>query len=183
MNVSWMGQSIAAVSILLKFKRDDTLRLQQIHRKNLGTDMDQYRHCLVRFLQDPCRSGKYAIGDNTYTKATLGCIQLLESIGTNAKGSLDEHVLSNHINLDNGVWTFERTGSSLYSTSANYFIYLGYAYYFLSRSGKSRQLVQHCQRPTFLTGPGITLFPTRTALVRQAMEDYLERVEGEPFQE
>jgi len=147
--------------------------------------MDQYRHHLLGFLQNPERSGIYAIGGEEYTKAILCCIQHLERRRSNTKRAMNEDMLSDQISLDNGIWKFDCSKlPRLYCTeTVSIFIYLGYVLFFLPLSGKSQQLIQYCHQPTFLTETATSLFPTRIALVRQAMKDYLDRVEGQPLLE
>jgi len=167
-------------------KTHDTLLLHRICLGDIGTDKDQYRQCLIRFLQDPQRSGKYAIGTDTYTNAALFFLHKLKlrpCRETNNDHD-DEHYFSKQLTLENGIWRClpcqlpERvysTNRDYYPLSVSRFIYLGYLIFCLPQAGKSVSLVRHCQQQSFLTKAWRICFPERVALVQQAMKEYLER--------
>jgi len=177
-----MGKEIWVPCVRVDYGHD-MLGLQHLDLQNVGTDRDQYRQCLIRFLQEPNRSGRYSIGVEEYINATIYFIeQLSQKKGMDKEGPFDEHWLSDRLTLDNDIWRFKRA-DLFNSPSVDCFIYLGYIIFFLPRSAECGQLVRHCQQPTFLTESLMILFPTRITLVQQAMKDYLESVESRTSEE
>jgi len=139
-----------------------------------------YREYFYEFIQDSNRSGIYAIDPGTYAETVLFCIQQLERIVYyDVKEPFDEALLSEQHILDNGIWRFV-PGNQVPVGACYDFLYLGYIIFFLPRSRESEELVQHCQYQAFLTERVFKFFPKRTALVRQALTDYLVRVTGMP---
>jgi len=153
------------------------LLLDEIDLSKIGTDKDRYRQCLLGFLQDPDRSGKYAIGPHTYTKATSFFMEKLSRWYPESKGwwTLDEKesVFSAKITFHDNIWTLNKSGVAI---DVETFLFLGYIIFFLPKCSKSPELLEHCKQQSFLTQDLITSYPERTALVRRAMQDYLERV-------
>jgi len=105
-------------------------------------------------------------------------------IGTiNEEPPFDENYMARKPFLHEGMWVLEFKESFttwIEDKYASLFLILGYILFFLPLSGESALLVQHCREQTFLTEQVINFLPTRTALVRKAMEEYLKRVGGEP---
>lgn len=170
----------------------DTLMLQRIRLEDIGTHDDQYRQCVIRFLQDRARSRRYAIGVDAYTKAALSFIEKLASrpctAWRNNSDLHEEQCFFDQLILENGIWRFSphpdgpaecgHPAIVKYDSPAVLcFVYLGYLLFFLPRSGESSLLIQHCRQQAFLSARMVTSLPTRTALVREAMRVYLERVE------
>lgn len=169
--------------------RNDTLYISRINLKNSGHEMDQYRQILIKFLEDPSRSGVYTLGTDAYTTAVLFFIQKLELLdGTQEdEPTFDEDQLSAKLIFDNGIWEVplsDKGHSNAFTgtrrpptTSEIFFILLGYIVFLLPRCGRSEQLIQNCEQETFLTSTRMTtLFPLRTALAREAIQEYLSRV-------
>jgi len=154
-----------------------TLPLHDINLRQISTDDDRFRQYLLGFLQDPGRSGKYAIGPHTYTKATYYFMQEI-SIWYPESVDLDEEEssISGNIKFHDNIWTLDTSGA-LFDVKT--FLFLGYIIFFLPQCSKFKQLLEHCKQQSFLTQNLTQLYPKRTALVRQAMQDYLERVESE----
>jgi len=153
----------------------------------VGTDKDPYRQFLIGFLQNPDRSGSYAIGPATYIQATLFFIERIlpldlvlasEESTSDGEESEDSYFdqgswLSSDLTFHNDIWALEEPGITGCDTMT--FLSLGYIFFFLPRSGKSQALLEHCQTQVFLTNYVIHEFPERTALVRRAMQEYLNR--------
>jgi len=160
-----------------KLAEDDTLLLGDMEASHVGTDKDQYRQCLIRFLQDSKRSRQFTIGPVLYTNAVLGIIKMFENLAwgrTHLNFSNEERSISLLLTFKDGLWNFH---NNVFIQNL-WFRLLGYTLFFLPRCGKSEQLIQHCRQQTFLTEPMLNCLPTRTALVRQAMKEYLERMEA-----
>jgi len=147
------------------------LLLDVIDPEPIGADEDGYRQCLLAFLQDPRRSGKYAIGPHAYTKATSFFMKELSKLYP--PFGEEESVFAGKITFHDNIWTLNTFGVAI---DVDIFLILGYIIFFLPQCSKSKRLVKHCKQQSFLTQGLIKSFPERTALVRQAMQDYLERV-------
>jgi len=172
------------------------LGLEQIDLRKIGTDEDRYRQCLLGFLQDPRRSGKYALGPHTYTKVTSLFMKKLsywyeELEGLRTFGER-ESVFSGKITSHDNIWILNdsRVAIDMHSHVAfdiyssvdidmEVFLLLGYIIFFLPKCSKSKRLLEHSKQQSFLSQYVIESCPERTALVRQAMQDYLERVGSE----
>jgi len=161
-------------------KRYSPLLLENIDLSKFGTDEDTYRQCVLSFLQDPGRSGKYAIGPDTYTKATSFFMKEISKQDWPLEDTFDqlESYLSGNVTFHDNIWTlnasttYNHFGCKVMTT----FLYLGYIIFFLPNCAKSETLLGHCQQQSFLTQKMIKLFPERTSVARQAMQDYLGRV-------
>jgi len=166
----------------------DVLRLHTINLNHMGTDMDQYRSCVIRFLYDQRRSGKYAIGAYAYAKATMTFIQNLKLIyWTLQERIFNENHMANQLVHNNGLWTLNilpkrhpnaTTSYASFTASETFFLHLGYILFFLPHAGRYAPLLQLCRQYTIPPGSGPILFPTRTAQVLQAMREYVERCEA-----
>ena len=137
---------------------------------------------ITTFLQDPSRSGGYALGPDNYTKATLCFIEQLQQVYWTHRGPfLIESHLSGKLIFEKEIWRLDVSDydSNHRETRAAVitFLLLGYIIFFLPLCGQSPALVQYCQQRTFLTQPVISFFPNRTTLLLQAMESYLQRFE------
>ena len=172
------------------FSRDvhnDSLLLSSISLSNIGADLDHYRQSLIAFLKDAGRSGEYAIGGYAYTRAAFYCIIKLGRLFLQPQQEADrfsENYLSEQLIFDDGIWRLHLSSANADSevsttTSEIYFILLGYASFFLPRSGWYEPLVKRCRQATFLTSPLSNIFPQRTTVLCKAIEDYLERVDVE----
>ena len=153
------------------------LLLTKIDLCKIGTDEDRYRQCLLGFLQDPRRSGKYAIGPQAYTKATSFFMKELSRWYPESERwctfQRKENFLSGNITFHNNIWRLNESDAAL---GVQTFLFLGYIIFFLPQCSKSKRLLEHCKQQSFLHKTLIKSYPEQTALVRQAMQDYLERV-------
>jgi len=177
MHVPCCGSKLAPATIMeFDFRHVHLLGIYHIDFGLIGTDGDQYRQCLMRFLQDSERSGKFAVGADAYTAAAIFFIGQLELIDwTNEEGPFDENRLLDQLIHANGMWRFEHREASPFEVA---FLCLGYLIFFLPRAGISVELLQYCQQKAFLTKTLTMLFPKRTTLLRRVINDYLEYVQS-----
>jgi len=156
------------------------IQFSNINLRDIGTDNDRYRQCLLGFLQDPARSGKYAIGPHKYTKATLFFMKQISRLYPESEGweplEEEESFIASKITFHDNIWTLDTSGS-LFDVKT--FLFLGYIIFFLPKCAKSTRLLEYCEQQSFLGRYIIKAYPEQTALVRQAMRDYLERVGSE----
>ena len=160
----------------------DILLLHWLTLKGFESSRDPYRHFVTRFLQDPSRSGRYAVGPDTYANATLFFVQQLALLDwKELNPTLDENYLSYQLVFQDDIWRLDLSNHNPreggITASVTPFLLLGYIIFFLPYCGKSQALVKHCQQQTFLNQHLISFFPRCTATVRQAVGAYLRRVE------
>jgi len=153
----------------------------------VGTDKDPYRQFLISFLQNPDRSGSYAIGPATYIQATLFFMERISPLNPVSASeeptsngeeseeytSEEESYMSSKVTFHDNIWVLYEPSHDEQDEIT--FLCLGYIFFFLPRSGKSQPLLEHCQTQVFLTHYVIRDFPERTTLVRRAMQEYLNR--------
>jgi len=165
----------------------DVLQVKYPEPRTVGTDQHPYWECLISFLQDPGRSGSYAIGPVTYTQATLFFMERISPLNLVSASeeytsdgeeseectSEEESYMSSNVTFHNNQWALDEPFNEEHDMIM--FLCLGYIFFFLPRSGKSQPLLEHCQTQVFLTHYVIRHFPERTALVRRAMQEYLNR--------
>ena len=162
----------------------DGIQLVNINLGDIGTDNDRYRQCLLGFLQDAGRSGKYAIGPHTYTKATSFFMEEISRRYPESrewKEDLDEEesYFSDYIEFDGDIWAFDTTFVADNADNKAIFLFQGYIIFFLPKCLKSERILEYCKQKSFIHPKIIQLFPRRAALLRQAMQDYLDRVGSE----
>jgi len=183
------GTECRDITILHRDAIHGPLLLDDILVDYRGTDVDHYRQCVIRFLNDTNRSGRFVVGDEAYAVSASYFIDLLQNLTGGGCSKVDENNLLSHLIhwQDKDAWVFlrpkgcrgkHRGFKEHNSTSTHYFIYLGYVIFFLSRSTKSEQLMEYCRKQSFLTELWISRFPSRTKLARQAMDNYVQRVTG-----
>ena len=163
------------------------VKLTKTQASAVGTDKDPYRQLLISFLQNPDRSGSYARGPATYIQATLFFMERISPLNpvsaseeptSNGEESEEytsegESYMSSKVTFHDNIWVLYEPCHDEQDVTT--FLSLGYIFFFLPRSGKSQALLEHCQTQVFLTHYVIHGFPERTALVRQAMQEYLNR--------
>jgi len=165
----------------------DRLGLRRTCLSNLEDYNNVYQQCAVRFLQDPNRSGRFAVGADTYARAASHFIKLLEEIDWDGDRRLnldvaDETTLMDRLIVYKGVWILDHSvgkeADTIQRTIAiSAFLFSGYVLFFLHRAGKHGLLIQQCQQKKCFTSTWLTSsFPKRTSLVLQEMKAYLERV-------
>jgi len=136
---------------------------------------------------DPLRSSRYAIEVRTYTITALYFIKKIIMLDWSAEcNPYNEDSIPDSPVFDNEMWRMVTDPNKCYDDlhpyfppSVSCFVYLGYILFFLPRSGRSGPLVRHCLQETYLTKHVTTLCPKRTALIRQAIKEYLYRVGGD----
>jgi len=162
-------------------QRYDPLLLGNLDLSKIGTDEDIYRQYVIIFLQDPARSGKYTIGPETYTKATCFFLDKIAELYRKLETYIirkAESDLSGNLTVHNDTWVLDISMLTDLRDcgAADIFLCLGYIIFFLPRCGKSKRLFELCQQQSFFILGMRALFPERSGLVLQAMQDYKEQV-------
>jgi len=182
--------SIGSVSFRQNESCRDVLSLSAA-RSNMP---DAYMLIFSDFIRDPTRSGRYCIGPEAYKRATLFCMLMLEynkrhrtldDSYTNTHGIPigSEGIALNDRNCglcksikctESGQW-MTKCGDRWYWDIEQSHLLVGYIIYFLPLCGRSKALIQRCQRADSFLDAVKRICPTRRELAYQKSQDYLKR--------
>jgi len=147
-------------------------------------------------MLDPGRSRKYALGGDTYARASLYCIEFLDNREHPPSKTGDPHFpkinridraeddddvgVCTSVDRD-GTWRLDPNSYQAIRCSPDidreFGIMLGYLVYFLPLCEEYRPLIQRSRRYIFSSKRPAKYFPRRTRLACLRIEEYLKRVE------